>query len=298
MVGLWRANTAVGFAPFAIHRLSCGNWANQKLECPDELSGLDITVLPVWNEELIIEKKLANLAKQEFKAHLLIVDSASTDSTLSKTKSWLEDYPDAFETWKIIPMSERKGKTTAVGLALDELKEFEGIIVMTDADATIMPGALTRINRWFSNPQVGAVGGTPQRTGDLGQETSHRELYTLLRVGESSHDSTPFLEGSLLGWRSGLVSSSDLHYSANADDAQIATAVRLAGLRSIQDPDLKFTDQMPLKAKGQRRQKTRRAQGLIRLLAESESTGFLREAVDLRRYCEEMLGCTFFRLWQ
>ena len=159
----------------------------KKLECPDELSGLDITVLlPVWNEELIIEKKLANLAKQDFKAHLLIVDSASTDSTLSKTKSWLEDYPDAFENLKIIPMSERKGKTTAVGLALDELKEFEGIIVMTDADATIMPGALTRINRWFSNPQVGAVGGTLQRTGDLGQETSHRELYTLLRVGESS----------------------------------------------------------------------------------------------------------------
>ena len=96
----------------------------------------------------------------------------------------------------------------------------------------------------------------------------------MLRVGESSHDSTPFLEGSLLAWRAGLISSSDLYYSSNADDAQIATAVRLAGFRSIQDPDLKFSDQMPLKSKGQRRQKVRRAQGLIRLLARKRSHWF------------------------
>ena len=92
-------------------------------------------------------------------------------------------------------------------------------------------------------------------------------MYNLLRVGESGHDSTPFLEGSLIAGGQGLVSSSDLYYSSNADDAQIATAARLAGFRSIQDSDLKFSDQMPLKAKGQRRQKVRRAQGLIRLLA-------------------------------
>jgi glycosyltransferase involved in cell wall biosynthesis len=280
MAGEWLAYgelglAAVGFAPFAIHHLSCNSWANQKLECPEELSGLEMTLLlPVWNEELIIEKKLSNLAKQDFKAHLVLVDSASNDSTLSKAKSWLEDFPDAFESWKIIPMQKRLGKTTAVGLALDELEGNEGIIVMTDADATIMQGALTRINRWFSNPQIGAVGGSPIREGSIAGETNHREIYTRLRVGESHHDSTPFLEGSLLAWRAGIVSSSDLHYSANADDAQIATAARLNGLRSIQDPNLAFSDQMPLTNKGQRRQKVRRAQGLIRLLARKRKHWF------------------------
>ena len=131
MAGEWLAYgelglAVVGFAPFAIHRLSCKNWLNQKLDCPVELSGLDMTILlPVWNEELIIEQKLSNLAKQDFKAHLLMVDSASDDSTMEKAKSWLEDFPDAFESWKIIPMSERKGKTTAVGLAIDELDNYE-----------------------------------------------------------------------------------------------------------------------------------------------------------------------------
>ena len=280
MAGEWLAYgelglAAVGFAPFAIHRWSCGNWAKQKLECPEELSGLDMTILlPVWNEELIIEKKLASLARQDYKAHLLLIDSASDDQTLSKAKTWLEDFPDAFESHKIISMSTRKGKTAAVSLALKELEGTDGIIVMTDADATIMPGALERINRWFSNPLIGSVGGTPQREGDFEGETEHREIYTLLRVGESSHDSTPFLEGSLLAWRAGMVSALDMYLSANADDAQIATAVRLNGLRSIQDPDLKFSDQMPLTRKGQRRQKVRRAQGLIRLLTRKRKHWF------------------------
>jgi len=282
MAGEWLAYgelglAAVGFAPFAIHRWSCGNWSKQKLECPEELSGLDMTILlPVWNEELIIEKKLANLAKQDFKVHLLLVDSASDDQTLSKAKTWLEDFPDAFESHKIIAMPTRKGKTAAVALALKELEYSEGIIVMTDADATIQPGALERINRWFSNPLIGSVGGTPQREGDFDGESEHREIYTLLRVGESFHDSTPFLEGSLLAWRAGMVSASDMYLSANADDAQIATAVRLNGLRSIQDPDLRFSDQMPLTRKGQRRQKVRRAQGLIRLLTRKRRHWFSR----------------------
>ena len=280
MAGEWLAYgelslAAIGFAPFALHRWSCGNWSKQKMQCPEELSGLDMTILlPVWNEELIIEKKLANLSKQNFKAHLLLVDSASDDQTLSKAKTWLEDFPDAFESHKIIPMETRKGKTAAVTLALTELEGNEGIIVMTDADATIMPGALERINRWFSNPLIGAVGGTPQREGGFEGEIEHREMYTLLRVGESSHDSTPFLEGSLLAWRAGLVSASDMYQSANADDAQIATAARLNGLRSIQDPDLKFSDQIPLTRKGQRRQKVRRAQGLIRLLTRKRKHWF------------------------
>ena len=173
-------------------------------------------------------------------------------------------------------MPERLGKTTAVMAALDSLEGDDGIIVMTDADATMMPGALSRINQWFSNPQIGAVGGTPQRLGELGNEKSHRDIYTLLRVGESSYDSTPFLEGSVIAWRAGAVSSSDLYAKANADDAQISTAVRLGGLRSIQDPELTFTDQMPLTSKGQRRQKVRRAQGLIRLLSRKRKFWFSR----------------------
>ena len=67
-------------------------------------------------------------------------------------------------------------------------------------------------------------------------------------------------------WRAGLVRSTDLHGGSNADDAQIATAVRLAGRRSIQDHEAWFVDIPPLTLRGQQRQKIRRAQGLQRHL--------------------------------
>lgn len=274
MAGEWLAYgelglAAIGFAPFALHKWSCSKWSEiGNLQCPEEVSGLEITILlPVWNEGLIIERKLSNLAKQDLKPHLLLIDSASTDDTVQKSELWLKDFPEAFETSEIIRMDKRLGKTSAVKLAIDHLSGKNQIIVMTDADATLMPGALSRINRWFSHPNIGAVGGTPIRDGGLDSENIHRTLYTSTRIGESAYDSTPFLEGSLIAWRSDLVKSSYLYSKANADDAQIATAVRLGGMRSIQDPDLFFTDMMPTTTKGQRRQKVRRAQGLIRLLS-------------------------------
>ena len=91
-----------------------------ELTIPDKDSKLPITVLlPVWNEGLIIEKKLADLAKQEIKSNLLLIDSASTDDTVSKARKWLKDFPDSFSSSEIIVMEKRLGKTTAVMQALD-----------------------------------------------------------------------------------------------------------------------------------------------------------------------------------
>jgi cellulose synthase/poly-beta-1,6-N-acetylglucosamine synthase-like glycosyltransferase len=75
-------------------------------------------------------------------------------------------------------------------------------------------------------------------------------------------------------WRAELVSASDLNTMANADDAQIATTVRLKGLRSIVDESVWFEDMAPPTLKGQRRQKIRRGQGLQRLLLSKRSRYF------------------------
>ena len=254
-------------APFAIHRLNIWRWSKKPLEIPVDKVDLPIMVLlPVWNEEKVIQLKLANLAKQEVKTSLLLIDSASTDNTLKSANKWLKENPKSFISSEIITLKSREGKTAAVAKALDHLSDFEGLIAMTDADAIFAEGALLRARSWFADEMIGAVGATPSRSGNLSGEASHREMYTLIRYGESCHDSTPFLEGSLLVWRSNLVKSTDLNILSNADDAQIATAVRLAGFRAIQDPELKFTDYMPSTRLGQRRQKVRRAQGLVRHL--------------------------------
>ena len=67
-------------------------------------------------------------------------------------------------------------------------------------------------------------------------------------------------------WRSSSFKAEQMYTTANADDAQIATQVRLNGMRSIHDVHLQFQDVAPGTIEGQRRQKIRRAQGLQRLL--------------------------------
>jgi cellulose synthase/poly-beta-1,6-N-acetylglucosamine synthase-like glycosyltransferase len=265
-------------APFAIHRLNIWRWGKNHLEIPVDKVDLPITVLlPVWNEEKVIQLKLNNLAKQEIKTSLLLIDSASTDNTINLANKWLKENPKSFISTEVIILPSRDGKTAAVAKAMDHLSGFEGLIAMTDADAIFDGKALLRARRWFANDTIGAVGATPSRSGNLPGEASHRELYSMTRYGESCYDSTPFLEGSLLVWRSNLVKSTDLNIMSNADDAQIATAVRLAGFRAIQDPELKFTDYMPSTRVGQRRQKVRRAQGLIRHLSRKREKLFDRK---------------------
>jgi cellulose synthase/poly-beta-1,6-N-acetylglucosamine synthase-like glycosyltransferase len=166
-------------------------------------------------------------------------------------------------------MPERLGKTSAVKLALEDLTEdsFEGLVMMTDADALIGEGTIQRLYGWFTNPSIGVVGSSANRKTRLHGETKYRSLYEMLRSAESKVDSTPFLEGSCMMWRHGSFSPSDLNTDSNADDAQIASLVRISGLRSIFDPEAYFIDFAPTTIEGQSRQKVRRAQGLQNMLS-------------------------------
>ena len=110
-------------------------------------------LLPVWNEELILKKKLDNLASQNMRFSLLLIDSASTDSTLSIAKLWLKENPKAFENSTVLEMKKRLGKTEAVRQAIHSLEErdYHGLVCMTDADAMLPPNALSRLQGWFAD---------------------------------------------------------------------------------------------------------------------------------------------------
>ena len=137
---------------------------------------------------------------------------------------------------------------------------------MTDADALIASETVDRLYGWFADNSIGAVGSSANRRTNLHGEQDYRTVSELLRSAESKIDSTPFLEGSCMMWRHGSFDASDLNTDCNADDAQIASLIRINGLRSIFDSKASFTDFAPSTVEGQRRQKIRRAQGLQNML--------------------------------
>ena len=256
--------------PLLIYRLRAKRWQKLPLEYPRESCALPLVIiLPIWNEALVIEKKLTDLTREyQFKTSLLVIDSASTDNSVELAEQWLKDNPSAFSSSRVVVMPERLGKTAAVKLAIDDLSDnsFEGLILMTDADALITAGTIHRLHGWFADASIGVVGSSAVRKTSLHGESNYRSLYEFLRVAESKVDSTPFLEGSCMMWRHGSFNSSDLNIASNADDAQIASLVRLSGLKSIHDMKSSFVDFAPTTIDGQRRQKIRRAQGLQNML--------------------------------
>ena len=274
--------------PFIIHRLRVGKWAGQSTLALPDVEPQDLPqmtlVIPAWNEELLIEDKLSALAQQEYPRHKLeaiFIDSASTDNTVDLVKTWLVENPTAFADFIIIEMEKRLGKTAAIAQAFGSAAPSSEILVMTDVDARLDPGSLLRLGAWFSNPEIGGVGATPERvtvtqTSHGKTEATYRDMFTIQRLGESARDSTPFLEGSLLGIRSSVYSDTTLDTSSNADDAQLAVAARLAGLRAIQDPTLIFREPIPPTYGEHKEQKVRRAQGLQRLLWRHRSHWFSR----------------------
>ena len=264
---------AMGVAalPFVLHRWDMYRWDrdHRQHHTPkgtDHSERLTV-LLPVWNEAKVIEKKLDNLAEQNQTMHLLVVDSASTDSTLELLNGWISRHPSTFASVEILRMEQRQGKTAAVVKALQHLGQHaDGLICMTDADAMLERGCLQRLMQWFADPMIGAVGAVPNRVGGRKDEALHRAAWEAMRLAESMVDSTPFLEGSCMMWRPSCLAIDDLHTGANADDAQIATSVRCQGWRAVADPLATFIDVAPSTVEGQRRQKLRRAQGLQRLL--------------------------------
>ena len=256
--------------PLVLYRLKTQRWNRLTLDYPTNPHQDKLTILlPIWNESLVIEKKLSNLNRAyPFETSLLVIDSASDDDSVTKVQDWLSRNEHIFSTTQLIAMPERLGKTSAVKQALDSLTEqnYQGLVLMTDADALIDDGSIIRLHGWFADSSIGAVGSSARRKTSLSGEMQYRELFEQLRQGESKIDSTPFLEGSCMMWRHGSFSLDKLNTASNADDAQISALIRFAGLRSIFDSQAKFTDFAPSTIDGQRRQKIRRAQGLQTML--------------------------------
>ena len=175
-------------------------------------------------------------------------------------------------------MEERKGKTAAVQQALKHINDAlkTDLILMTDADAMFEAETVPKLLPWFSDPSIGCVGATPKRLGQRMEEAEHRAMFSFVRTLESRIDSTPFLEGSCMVWRREALDVEALNVHSNADDAQIATNVRINGLRSIQDEGACFIDHAPKQRKEHSRQKVRRAQGLQRHLLRQRTHWFNR----------------------
>jgi len=105
-----------------------------------------------YNEEDVIAEKMENTRQQDYptdKLHLIWVTDGSNDSTNER----LSAYPKV----KVVFSPERRGKAAALKHGIKHVNTE--IVVMTDANTMINPGAIREIARLMQDPKVGCVSG-------------------------------------------------------------------------------------------------------------------------------------------
>ena len=264
--------TVVVTLPLAIHWLLNRKWMREKPPVPDSCKDEDLPrlciVIPTWNEAIVIESKLNDTIAQRYpesKRRIMLIDSASTDDTVSIAKAWNKSQKCEMQ---IVQMPARLGKSAAINRAMQELHETDDVFVMTDAEATLEEGALRRVGRWMKDPSIGAVCGCINDT----VQTTYRGWYRWFRSGESRADSTPIFEGSIAAYR--VSALHPINPGSNADDSQLAVLVRNEGLRAISDESIRFSESPITDVKEHHDRTVRRGQGLSRHFWRHRSSWF------------------------
>ena len=272
----------IGIGPFVFHWIRMKKYSNQSMKIPPEPSSWPslTIVLPVWNEEMVIQKKLEDLVKQDYpkdKMEILLIDSNSSDSTMDIFHKWNSEHSHDVKV-KSIQMPSRLGKSAAINRILLEPLDTDAIVI-TDADALLADGALRRIGRWLSDPNIGAVCGSQQILGNsesnhIIDEKTYRSFYHDLRIGESTVFSSPIFEGSLAAYRNSLVLGHQIDATYNADDSQLAVLINRSGSRSIMDSELCFFEYLPSSKEAASIRRLRRASGLVHLFSRNKPASF------------------------
>ena len=220
-------------------------------------------VLPTYNEERIIGKKIDDLLALDYpmeKVEVVVADS-STDDTRKILQERFADL-DA-PTLNLIEEDERRGLapalTDAYAAASNEM------VVKTDCDSLLPADVLREAAANLADPNVVAVTGqNAEVLGGSGVETGYRSVQAYVQTLESHIDSTFIFHGPFSAFQNEDILPLDPN--SLADDTELALKMRRAGGRDIFDPDVRYKEASHSQFVKRRTQKDRRGMGLIRLL--------------------------------
>ena len=216
-------------------------------------------VIPTYNEELIIAKKLDNIFEMEYPRELievLIIDS-STDRTPEIIKEYQKKY-------NCINQIKTKRQGLAIALNIAYAAARNDIVIKTDCDSMLEKDVLQKVTSDFADSTIGGVTGKQIVINESLVEVGYRSIQARVQIAESWIDSTIIFHGPFSAFRKKLLKSIDP--DSVADDSELAIKVRKQGYRAIIDPDILFYEASQSAFFKRRMQKDRRGRGLIRLL--------------------------------
>ncbi len=217
-------------------------------------------VIATFNEEQIVKKKIENtigITYPKERMEIVFVDSSN-----DRTRQIIRDFKEESDL-NIILFEEEERKGLASALNTGYAIASGEIVIKADCDLLLEKDSVEEIVRPFSDPAVGAVSGAIRVSNQYDVEMGYRIIFERFRLAEANLDST-YLFNPFSAFRKKLIQP--INRKSVADDAELALKIRQKGYRTVYSPTAVAHEMSPTSVKERIRQKSRRAQGHIRLI--------------------------------
>jgi cellulose synthase/poly-beta-1,6-N-acetylglucosamine synthase-like glycosyltransferase/peptidoglycan/xylan/chitin deacetylase (PgdA/CDA1 family)/spore germination protein YaaH len=223
-------------------------------------------LIPAYNEEKVIASSIRQILRSRYaNLEIIVVDDGSVDATSAVVTEHYASEPRV----RLLTIPNG-GKAHAVNTAL---RESSGtVVVALDADTQFEPDTISRLVRWFSDPQVGAVAGNAKVGNRINLITVWQALeyitaQNLERRALAALGAITVVPGAVGAWRrEALEQLGGFPSDTLAEDQDLTIAVQKAGYRTLFDSEAIAWTEAPDTARGLARQRFRWAYGTLQCL--------------------------------
>jgi peptidoglycan-N-acetylglucosamine deacetylase len=226
-----------------------------------------VTVLiPAFNEEKVIVATVERILSSDYPdLDVLVIDDGSKDHTAYITRSHFMN--DKRVSVISIPNA---GKANALNVGLANARGE--VVVALDADTQFERTTISRLVRWFSDPEIGAVAGNAKVGNRINMITRWQALeyivaQNLERRALSALDTLTVVPGAVGAWRrDALKELGGFPPDTLAEDQDLTIAIQTRGYRVQFDPTAVAWTEAPATVRGLAKQRFRWAYGTLQCL--------------------------------
>lgn len=260
-------------------------------------------IVPCRDEATLIERKLGNLLLCEWPAserphRVAVVDDGSRDATAELARAFAPRFAQRGVALEVVANDVRPGKTGAIETGLRALGAAIDVVVLTDADVVVAPGALAALARAFEAERGLAMATGAQRfveslAGDgslrardgsalARADTLYDRLTAAVRALESRAGLVFSVHGQLMAWRRAL----DLRPTPGiaADDLDLMLQARARGVPIRRVPDARFFEVRAPRGIEREKQAVRRARAWVQFARGGRAAELARAGGRLARW--------------
>ncbi|GAA1746237.1 bifunctional polysaccharide deacetylase/glycosyltransferase family 2 protein [Kocuria aegyptia] len=239
-------------------------------EIPEEDLPLVSVILPVFNEEPVVERTLAALRASDYpRLEVIAVDDGSTDDTLAIMRRFAQQWP-ALQ----VLTQPNGGKSIASNHGI--MAARGEIVVTLDGDTLFEPQTVRMFARHFyardGKRPVGAVAGHVKVGNRRGLLTMWQSLeyisgICVTRMGEGVAGAISIVPGACAAWRKdALQAAGGYSHDTLAEDADLTMTLQKLGWAVVQENQAVAWTEAPMTIQGLAKQRLRWTYGNLQAL--------------------------------